>query len=569
MRELNIQKNKQYATTLYQVVFDSTSVKMSVFLLFSFLLLQPLSLAFASEIPEQEQESSAEVEPIPVADIEEEVEESPVESETEATVAVSETSEEIPEATEDAEPVTAEDGVVPPEDTVVEVPPAENNEAETLNNTASSTDESAPENASEDTGEIIDPTDPINPSEDSEAGQEETASEETLPEDTEEQNNESGDNEEQASSTDEQIATSSEATLVVDHNSSAYEFDTKECASVGDGAFYCSSTQDNAEFIQDGVFAAPDSDGDLEIFIRLNGEENKITSNTVDDGAPYYDALSERIVWHTNYNDRYQIISYDMETAEETKLTSASYNNMEPVAYGDITLWQAWVNNNWEIMMYDGEQVFQLTNNELHDVSPHMRSGYIVWQTQFAEGWQVAVYDQETNHIEYVESEGGAKIENPRFVLVYDSTNEAGDIQTVGYDFDNKQSFTLNSIPAQLPDELPEPDQTGETRALIQNKHSVKGIEIEDQEPVPTGNNASSTTATSSENGIPTLDLTAASTTVASSTSAIVPNASELVIPALPSEVETPEVSHIPDVLIPPMEATSTTEVRQNIRTEL
>jgi hypothetical protein len=113
-----------------------------------------------------------------------------------------------------------------------------------------------------------------------------------------------------------------------------------------------------------------------------------------------------------------------------------------------------------------------------------------------------------------------------------------------------------------LPDELPEPDQTGETRALIQNKHSVKGTEIEEQEPVPTGNNATSTASTTEENGIPTLDLTSASSTISTSTTPVVADAAELVIPPLVVETETQETSHIPDILIPPLQATSSAEVR-------
>jgi len=344
------------------------------------------------------------------------------------------------------------------------------------------------------------------------------------------------------------LATSS---LVVqgEHNSSAYQFSNSECTTVGDGSFYCSSEDSAPELKKDGVFSAPDADGDLEIYVRLNGEEQQLTKNVVDDSAPYYDALSERIVWHTEVNDRYQIMSYDMNTKETEQITSETYNNMEPVAYGKLTLWQAWIQNNWEIMQYDGAEVKQLTDNSFHDVAPHMRSGYIVWQSQFEDGWKVSIYDEATGHIEYVDTEAGTKVENPRFVLVYDSTNAAGDVETFGYDPDNKTSFVLGSIPTELPEELPEPDQTGETRALIQSKPNLKSDSITDLDQTPTSIDPPI-------DDTPTLDLSSSTTT---SDSVDVSSASdspvvEEVTSTSTAEVIEDDVSDIPDLLVPAVE---------------
>jgi hypothetical protein len=508
---------EKYPSTMYKMVFESIYAKMGVLVLFGFLLLQPVSLAFANEVAEetssQDEESSAslsvEIEPIP---------EDPVE-------------EPLVENAEIPEEEVVEGEVAVPEEVV---------------NETVTDDGSGSEVAPEEVPTIEEPEVPVEESpvdeETSEEGEEETSPEEEV-------NEEEVVPEETIATT---TPTTTETIYVAEHNADQIKFQNEECVSVGDGAFYCSTAKTDTVLLEDGVFSAPDADGDLEIFVRLNGEESQLTFNNRDDSSPYYDALSDRIVWHSNYNDRYQVISYDMRKNEEFRLTDSAYNNMEPVAYGDITMWQAWINNNWEIMLYDGTELKQLTNNTTHDVSPSIRGGYIVWQSQFADGWQVAMFDQETGHIEYIKSESGAKVENPRFVLVYDSTNGAGDIQTLGYDFDNNRSFALSNVPAQLPDELPEPDQTGETRALIQNKHSVKGVEIEESEPVPTGNNGTSTASSTPNDGVPTLDLTASSSSAAATTPAVFTDVTELVIPPYATPIETEEISHIPDILIPP-----------------
>jgi len=355
------------------------------------------------------------------------------------------------------------------------------------------------------------------------------------------------------------------------HTSNAFNFDTKDCAVVGGGAYYCSSAKENTDVMKDGVFAAPDIDGDLEIYVRLDGVQQAITSNTIDDSAPYYDALSERIVWHRMVNDRYQIVSYDTKTQKETLFTNTNYNNMEPVAYGTITLWQAWIDTNWEIMMFDGVITLQLTHNQMQDVSPHMRGGYIVWQSQFTLGWQVAVYNQKTNSIEYIPSEEGVKVENPRFVLVYDSTNKEGDIQTVGYDFDNKTTFNLGNIPAQLPDKLPNPDQTGETRALIQVKQTQKEGESEildiPQTVSSTPNGVFATSSVTNASSTTTLDLSQGATSSSVATTSLQTVSVEMqdiIVPqySAASAVVQVATSTIPDIVIPPLSSTSTLEIR-------
>jgi hypothetical protein len=575
-------------TMLYRIVFESSSVRYAVFLLFLFLLLQPAAPVFADEVSDAPLAAPSETEAsFPLIDTDaaqtdlqpaetfEEPSSIPIEESISDEVQDSELVPEVAESVTSTEEVASSS----PEESTNTDAQATSSQPEVLENDGGGSSEATTtqpdtSSANTDTDTTISDADPspLDPAATSTAQGSATTTEESVssdevsadtnnaPHDTQESNATSTQN-------DQQQASSSEAVLI-QHNSNTYAFDAKECATVGDGAFYCSTPKDADAFTEDGVFSAPDADGDEEIFVRVNGKETQLTHNSVDDSAPYYDALSDRIVWHRSVNDRYQIISYDLKSQEETQVTSTSYNNMEPVAYGDITLWQAWVGTNWEIMLYDGETVRQLTHNDVHDISPHMRGSYIVWQTQFADGWQVAVYDQETGHIEYVKTDGGAKVENPRFVLVYDSTDARGDIQTVGYDPDQKVSFTLHRIPTDVPEKLPEPDQTGETRALIQNKQGTRDGELDNLDTLPqTGNGSSTSTASSTQSSGHTLDLSTASSTATSTMAATsTPEVTDIVIPAYTATSSTAETAtttaHIDDVVIPPIAATSSAEVR-------
>ena len=70
-------------------------------------------------------------------------------------------------------------------------------------------------------------------------------------------------------------------------------------------------------------------------------------------------------------------------------------------------------------------------------------------------------------------NEGGS-IVNPRFVLVYDTKFENGDIVTQGFDPATGLSSIIAAMPASDPVDIPDVDTTGEIRALIQNKSTQK-----------------------------------------------------------------------------------------------
>ena len=115
----------------------------------------------------------------------------------------------------------------------------------------------------------------------------------------------------------------------------------------------------------------------------------------------------------------------------------------------------------------------------------------------------------------------------------------------------------LSSIPAPLPESIPEPDTTGETRALIQGKSSSREEGEQSLQPVtpidpPPVDGTGTTTAATSTDAL-TLDLT----TTAASSSPFIATSTEFTLdlsltPAL-QIVES-------DVVVPTFSTTTTTE---------
>lgn len=364
-----------------------------------------------------------------------------------------------------------------------------------------------------------------------------------------------------------QVASATVITLVssstVRNEQNFYQFGRSDCVDVGDGSFYCGKTN-TEDIIEDAFFSAPDSDGDMEIFVTIGGETVQITHNLFEDKAPYYDALSDTLVWHRLIDGRYQIMTYDFDTDEEEQLTSGTVNNMEPARYGEKIVWQRWVLDNWEIILLEDGSEEQITDSVFHDVSPTVRGDYVLWNANTGNAGQVLMtYNLSTKERTTIDDADGVAAHNPRMVLLYDKTFENGDVVTRGFDIATGKVISLGVVPAELPDELPESDQTGETRALIQQKPSFSRDEFSENDddvttppqPHKASTTLKSTTTTSSD----IADIVIPSAAQASSSPATATSTDTGLEDILVTDVTATSTEHIPDIIIPPV-ATSTSQ---------
>lgn len=290
------------------------------------------------------------------------------------------------------------------------------------------------------------------------------------------------------------------------------QFNKDNCLAVEDGSFYCQIATTTPAAEEQGLFSLPDSDGDLEIYIKNNSGMQQITFNTVDDASPYYDPASDSLVWHRLIDERYQIVVYDMASGEERQLTDTSTNNMEPFRADNIIVWQYWDNDAWQIMLFDGETANQLTNTSEHNLAPVVRNNLVVWHRIQYNEKTIEVYDLNSQAFMTIRDDNGGTISNPRMVLVYDAAMEDGAIETRGYDLVTGEITSFAAEPAPLPAEIPDPDNTGETRALLSSKSTSEEEAATDG--LGTGDNNASSTPPDLELDLATTTVTTASTTI-------------------------------------------------------
>ena len=264
-----------------------------------------------------------------------------------------------------------------------------------------------------------------------------------------------------------------ESAVNITESDSEFSFNRNECTQLATGSFYCHQPQENV--LDDALFAAPDEDGDLEIFLVRGGVQTKVTNNEMDDASPYFDQNTDTLVWHRLIEDRYQIMELDIDSGEEQQLTRTSDNNMEPTRQGKYTVWQRWVDGGWNIILSDGVSEKQLTKTISHNIAPYVHGSLVVWNRYSTTNDKtIEMYDIDSETYVSVDDPDGMSVSNPRMVFVYDSLHPNGDIVTKGYDILARKFIDLDTLPRDLPEELPSSDSTGETRALIQSKPSLK-----------------------------------------------------------------------------------------------
>jgi hypothetical protein len=253
------------------------------------------------------------------------------------------------------------------------------------------------------------------------------------------------------------------------------------CVAVEQGSYYCQSTG-VATATRDALLSAPDSDGDLEIFLVKDGDYYQLTHNTVDDSAPYYDGRSETMVWHRLVDDRYQVMEFDFRSGEEHALSTGEYNDMEPTRFGKRTVWQRWIDDYWQIILHDGTGEIVLTTAQRHHLAPQIRGEVILWQTVNAMGEkQLQAFDTVTGSYTSITDSDHASMINPRMMMVYEAVYENGDTVTRGVDLETGAIVAISALPAEMPGEVPETDTTGEVRALIQTKPSTRSADASER----------------------------------------------------------------------------------------
>ncbi len=81
----------------------------------------------------------------------------------------------------------------------------------------------------------------------------------------------------------------------------------------------------------------------------------------------------------------FQIFYYDGAQTIQISDYENSRHSFEPVLFENEIAWHWWDGHDWEILFYDGNQITQMTNNEVDDLEASLHENMLTWH-RFKEG---------------------------------------------------------------------------------------------------------------------------------------------------------------------------------------
>jgi hypothetical protein len=87
-------------------------------------------------------------------------------------------------------------------------------------------------------------------------------------------------------------------------------------------------------------------------------------------------------------------------SAQITKITGNTYEDSFPQTAGGYIVWQAHIDGDWEIFLYNANNntgPFQITDNDYDDISPKTDGNYVIWTAGSVSYGEIFIYDIATS----------------------------------------------------------------------------------------------------------------------------------------------------------------------------
>ena len=144
-----------------------------------------------------------------------------------------------------------------------------------------------------------------------------------------------------------------------------------------------SGTADNERVRVSGDSAAwRGHDGhDNEIFLWSNGQVTQLTNDAISQGGPVISVSN--VAWWGEGG----ICLYD--GSNTSFISVPSTQNLGLGISGDNMAWQGWDGNDFEVFFYDGQEIINVTDNDLHDADVAIDGYSLVWRTYDQQAWDL------------------------------------------------------------------------------------------------------------------------------------------------------------------------------------
>lgn len=114
--------------------------------------------------------------------------------------------------------------------------------------------------------------------------------------------------------------------------------------------------------------------------VRAEPPITRVTSNSYQDCFPLISG--NYVVWQAYIDTDWEIFLYDIATGITTQLTNNNYDDLSPQTDSHYVVWQGFQDGEWEIFLWDNVDTKMLSDRGAEDVSPQIANGFVVWTSE-------------------------------------------------------------------------------------------------------------------------------------------------------------------------------------------
>lgn len=117
-------------------------------------------------------------------------------------------------------------------------------------------------------------------------------------------------------------------------------------------------------------------DGYSQVYYLIEGDKEFITEGSTNSTLPH--TSGEYIVYRKSLVGGDQIFLYNILKGQAVQLTYSRNNTNPRVSKNGNVVWERWIQDSWQIFLYDGIKIIQLTSEDL-SLSPDINEDYAIY----------------------------------------------------------------------------------------------------------------------------------------------------------------------------------------------
>ncbi len=112
----------------------------------------------------------------------------------------------------------------------------------------------------------------------------------------------------------------------------------------------------------------------------INSTITQVTNDPYENSLPQI--KGDYLVWQAYVDGDQEIFLYNIATGVTTQITDNAYADVSVQTDDDYIVWQGFNDGEWDIFLWDGSDIKTISNRGAEDLSPQIADGFIVWTSE-------------------------------------------------------------------------------------------------------------------------------------------------------------------------------------------